>query len=148
MKKMFSKLAILLTLIVSLSFVLGACNNNTPVNPNAKSITVHIGDKSFSLDTEKEFVGQVLEELKEKGKITYVAENGQYGMFIKEIDELKPVGNQFIALYSTIEDEKYSYTLMTTTILDKTFYSSNYGADSLPLFNGAHYAFVLDSYEA
>jgi len=74
---------------------------------------------------------------------------GDLGIWIDEIEHVVPSGNQFIVLYSTINDVKYSNPAdninMGTNDDEWMFYKASYGVSSMPFYDDVKYLFKLNN---
>ncbi len=150
--KIFATLA-LIALVAILAAAFAGCGNlkklGAPViETGEKEATVIIGEDSYFVKTDAEYVQDLLVQLKEAGKITYEYHDGQYGAYIDSLGSLKPSGNSFVSVYHDIDDLTLYDPAWDEPITrgDKTFHSSSYGVESLPVRSGATYLFVLLTY--
>lgn len=164
-KKRVALLTVALLLAVCSAFCFAAC---TDTNTGAKNITVYIGDKTFEVTTECEYLHGVLKELKDGGKIAdYVysgegsnayaskidsVEQGASGPYISvwhSVDEFE-FKSVYVAAYAEYNPSRSTVTeedgtkFITYTMNSRLLYYSAVGVGMLPVRDGATYAILLD----
>lgn len=120
------------------------------IETGEKEATVIIGEDSYFVKTDAEYVHDLLVELKEAGEIEYDFDVTEYGAYIKKLGSLDPTKSQnsFIALYHDIDDDSLiDYEYGSTVKYDgKDFHSASVGASSMPVRSGAKYLFKLETF--
>lgn len=144
MKKVLTIVAVALLAII-MSVTLFACSDTEQKAEGAKEITVIVNEQFYEVTTEAEFIDAVLLTLQSEEGLHYVASDGPYGAYITELGDMVASDSDFIAFYSTCDDIKYSWTATSKEYNGETFYSANYGADSMPVMDGITYLFVLEA---
>lgn len=141
---------LMLTLAIVILFTLAACEPDVEVGE--KAITIILvpieGDTiTFDVDTDTEYLGQLLDEMLEDELITITTEDSTYGRFITAIGSLNPATDQWIAIHSdetdptlVAPDGEWTPAL---TISGKTYYSTQLGLDSMPIYDGRTYVFSI-----
>lgn len=154
-------LLIAITIIVLMSVVMGAlvaCNinfnidkgndnknngsNNDGNDENDKkiNIVVTLMDNVQVVTTKKAYLGDVLKDLKAEGLIQLEYQDSTFGMFITSINGLTLKSNEFVGIYISSDDPANADLLIPTVTKDDiTYYSSNKGADTLPIIDGVKY---------
>lgn len=114
-------------------------NSNNDADKNIK-IVVTLMDNEQIVTTERAFLGDVLKDLKAAGLIQLEYQDSTYGMFITSINGLTLKSNEFVGIYLSSDDPANADLLFPTVIKDDvTYYSSNKGADTLPIIDGVKY---------
>jgi len=91
---------------------------------------------SFDVQTERQFLGEVLNDLveEERLEIEYSGSiDDAWGRFFLNIGDLNPSSDEWIGLFSTINNTTYSMMLNPISYNDKTFFSSLRGVDTMPI---------------
>lgn len=134
-------LLIAIAIIVLMSVVMGtlvACKNND--DASTKKITVTLMDNEQLVTTKKAYLGDVLKDLKAEGLIKLEYQDSTFGMFITSINGLTLKSNEFVGIYLSSDDPANADLLIPTVTKDDiTYYSSNKGADTLPIIDGVNY---------
>ena len=166
MNKSRKILAVLLTvaMLIACLAVFAACDKQ---DNSEKTVVVHfVGTDSkgyptdlFSITTTttKANLHDLMAELAKDKKVFYQYLDGAYGAYITGVGFIKDgtttnleVGeNQYIAILHSINEPDlidYSNVAKSFKIEGKTFMYSYVGVSSLPLKNGAEYAFYVLSY--
>lgn len=134
-------LLIAIAIIVLMSVVMGtlvACKNND--DASTKKITVTLMDNEQLVTTKKAYLGDVLKDLKAEGLIKLEYQDSTFGMFITSINGLTLKSNEFVGIYLSSDDPANADLLIPTVTKDDiTYYSSNKGADTLPIIDGVKY---------
>lgn len=134
-------LLIAIAIIVLMSVVMGAlvaCKNND--DASTKKITVTLMDNEQLVTTKKAYLGDVLKDLKAEGLIQLEYQDSTFGMFITSINGLTLKSNEFVGIYLSSDDPANADLLIPTVTKDDiTYYSSNKGADTLPIIDGVKY---------
>lgn len=134
-------LLIAIVIIVLMSVVMGAlvaCKNND--DASTKKITVTLMDNEQLVTTKKAYLGDVLKDLKAEGLIKLEYQDSTFGMFITSINGLTLKSNEFVGIYLSSDDPANADLLIPTVTKDDiTYYSSNKGADTLPIIDGVNY---------
>lgn len=124
-------------------------NNNNDNENNGDieskiSITVTLIDNKQIVTTERAFLGDVLKDLKAEGLIQLEYQKSAYGMFITSINGLTLKSNEFVGIYLSSDDPENADLLMPTVTKNGiTYYSSNKGADTLPIIDGMKYYLAI-----
>ena len=138
-----------------------------------KNITVYLGDYAISVTTREVYLSGALDEMYDQGRLTVMeADNTGYGRFLHKleysVDKYDDEGNYeetmvygsvsdekantYIAVYHTIDNDSLKGTdyktgeIVTDEFDGKTFWYSTLGISSLPVYDGAAYRFVVESY--
>lgn len=146
MNKTLIRIMVILTAIICMAAFF-ACD--PPVEEGDKSITVIILKSDHTADIYQEntdalYLGKALDEMIEEGDIT--VEYSMFGKdrFITAIGGLEPQASSWIGIYT--DDEKDPLLInkeFTVTFEGKTYYSTNYGIDDMPLHDGTAYLFTI-----
>lgn len=147
MKKKFGLVAVAAALCAVLSLaVFTGCEKPAP-EEGEKTVQIVVGDETFDVTTEADYVGAVLRELKQNEGLHLVyTESDQFGMMISEIGAFIPDSGkqEWIKVYSTIGDDMtVSIPTDSQEVGGKTYYAATVGVDSLPLRNGEAYLFQM-----
>lgn len=166
MNKSRKILAVLLTvaMLIACLAVFAACDKQ---DNSEKTVVIHfVGNDSYGYQTDlfsitttttKTNLHELMAELKKDKKVAYEYSESTYGAYITGVGFIKDgtttnleVGeNQYIAILHSINEPDlidYSNVAKSFKIEGKTFMYSYVGASSLPLKNGAEYAFYVLSY--
>lgn len=118
-----------------------------------KDVTIYIGDEEITSTTNGVYVMDTLKELFGKKKIANLKyTEGEYGAMISELGTLVAGSNSYIAFYHTVDNESLKGTdwktgeTITKNAFGKTFYYANLGVSSFPVYDGASYWFVLETF--
>jgi len=139
----------LIAVIAAITLCVGALFTGClPSDPKGGgTVTITIGEESYPVTTEKDYIGQVLDEMAARGEIT-VSFSGNasdpYGRYLEALNSLSPQSGEYVALYSIVEDAQYSYVLSEITFDGVVYYPANFGADQMPVFDGAKYLFRIE----
>lgn len=148
MKKKLSIVSILLVLMLALC-AFAACGKGTAKVTVLESEGEVLAIRADETKTDVSF-GDVLLDLKESGKIQFEATNGDYGLYITSVNGKLASGNEFWAVYTTLEEyEGVSYSNTdygTYTYGDTVCPSSSVGVDGLPMIEGYLYILVLETF--
>ncbi len=144
MKKLIFAILIFAPILV-FSLALFACDV-TPENTGEKSVTIIIGDDTYTLKTSKAYVHDALCELRDTQGVNYVFEDGPYGATIIGLNGLYTTvdWSKYVSTYHTIDDVTIRDMSSYATDFEmggKTYYTSGVGVSSLPLVDGATYLF-------
>ena len=94
----------------------------------------------------KDYDGKMLSDLlKAEESLGAVLTDSEYGPYINEIKNLKPQGNQYVAVFTSDESKKNTYEGAKEPIIKNgiTYYESGVGISGLPVSKDIHYLFVL-----
>ena len=94
----------------------------------------------------KDYDGKMLSDLlKAEESLGAVLTDSEYGPYINEIKNLKPQGNQYVAVFTSDESKKNTYEGGKEPIIKNgiTYYESGVGISGLPVSKDIHYLFVL-----
>ncbi len=145
--KKTTKAVVVLCLCIAFLFVIAGCNQG---NDLEKTVTVVIGESSYTVTTGAKYLFDVINELAQR-KDDPIVLNGSwssYGLFVTEIGTLKPANaNEYIEILTTdtghIDVTEYAHTKEYN---GKTLTTASLGVSSLPLVDGEIYMFVLSSF--
>mgnify|MGYP002323097046 FL=1 len=166
MNKSRKILAVLLTvaMLIACLAVFAACDKQ---DNSEKTVVIHfVGNDSYGYQTDlfsitttttKTNLHELMAELKKDKKVAYEYSESTYGAYITGVGFIKDgtttnleVGeNQYVAILHSINEPDlidYSNVAKSFKIKGKTFMYSYVGVSSLPLKNGAEYAFYVLSY--
>ncbi len=147
-KSTIIKVAMILTLIMALSIFV-ACdkikNLGAPeTEVGEKSVTVIIGNQKYSVNTDAEYVHNLLLEMKETSGIIYEFSDSEYGATIEKLNALENDSaswTKWIGVYHDIDDVELITAGFDEEYDGKTYCSSSLGVENLPVRNGATYYF-------
>lgn len=144
--------------------------SGTGPQPGEKTVTVYVDDHAILAVTDKDYFADLLQELYGQGVITVLdAPDGPYGLTIKKVEcrvtetvngesvtKVYSVSddapNTYVAIYHTVDNPDLKGTdYVTGAVIEqeafgKTFWYSTLGAASLPLYDGACYRLVAETY--
>ncbi len=152
LKKAAAVFAAALAAGLAAAFCLTACRKNpqgTAKLVSAEGNTIVI--EGLRTDTSVS-LADVLYSFKEEGKLTFEAQDGDYGWQIMSVNGYVPdaAKNEFWAIYTTLEEyggDLYSDTSWGTFVYDgKTLGSAAYGASGMPVIEGELYILTLSTY--
>lgn len=161
--KVIVKLLTIVAIIAIVScLVLVGCDKLKEVGkPEAevgnKEVTLIVGQgeeyTTLTVKTYQNYLSGLLAELQLRGKITYDSEPSSYGTFIKSINNVVPSNaSESVGIYHDIDEvdlraDQSQWPMPNKEYGGKTYYSSNVGADSLPLREGHTYFLTLNVWE-
>lgn len=144
---------LVVALLVTSALCLCACDGlkdfgKPAPDEGSKSVSVVIGEQSYSLKTDAEYVQDLLVEMKDAGKIQYEFSTSQYGAYMTRLNDLSPSSSsEWIAVYHdiddmTLKDMQYGEAIQKG---GKSYFTASLGVSSLPVRNGASYLFIIKS---
>lgn len=144
--KTMKKLGLLL-IVAAMLLTLISCGTQDV----AGSATVVVGEQVYTVPLDEvevtEGLFSLLEYLKQTQGLTYDASESSYGKYINSIGELKPEGNQYISLFTSVEaDFDTSAFCQKQECQGKQVATSGLGASSMRVEDGAVYLITLGSY--
>lgn len=151
-------LAIVAILVLAMSMVFVGCNKlkdagkpEAEVGTKTVTILLQNGDKydKYVATTEKEYVQDVLVELKNAEKFVYDFHNTEYGAFIDKLGTMSPDSSkgEYIFVFHDINDASLVGFWTEPVIYDGRYYvNASLGVSSLPVRDGASYLFNVGSY--
>ena len=142
MKKSFRKLLLIVLIATAFSVPFLLAANCLPPVETGGNITIHIGELSFNPDTERDYIGQVLDDLVLSDDLVFEYQHSAFGRFITAIGGLRPNATGWIAVYLSYNNPRFAMPY-TRQFNGKTFYSAGLGIDALPALEGVSYLFVL-----
>ena len=147
MKKLTKILSVLvvLTLLVS-AFALFACTKKTYVQQTDTAIAFTI-DKDIMPDCTGKHLVDYLNALQEKGALTYeVQAMGTYNMLIKINDRTADATKgEYWFIYAD-DEENATGTWSTCEFEGKTYNSTDFGIDDMPIKEGVTFVFMISTY--
>ena len=162
-KKLLTIITVVMLLAVCFS-ALTACNES---DNSEKTVTVHfVGNDSYGYQielfgitttTHAANLHELMLELQKQNKVVYNYDNSTYGAYILSVGYLEdgsakmlePGGSEYVAILHSINEPDlidYQNISKSFKINGKTFMYSYVGISSLPLVDGAGYAFYILSY--
>ena len=142
------KLRLIAVLIAVTLGAAGLFTGCLPPDPKGGgTITIFIGEESYPVTTKKDYIGQVLDEMKANGEITFTfsgVASDQYGRMLLSLNTLNPQSDEYIAFYSDVDDDRYSFKEAYVDLNGVIYYFANYGIDQIPVFDGAKYLFRVE----
>ena len=140
--------ALLLILALTLTMLLGvSCNKGNVADSGTATVVVAAATEDGKATEYKVNLADlkdqrglmtVLDYLKEHNGLTYTAQDSEYGAFLTSVNDLKPEGNQYISLYTTVAaDADVSEWATTIEYQGTTLTSSGVGASSMTIEDGA-----------
>ncbi|MCQ2409066.1 MAG: hypothetical protein MJ068_00820 [Clostridia bacterium] len=148
-KKKLLVVAFVLVLIVSV-VILTACNLKDLGKPDPqsgeKSIKIVIGADIYSVQTDLEYVHQVLVDLASEKDFSYTYSEGGYGVSVMGLKDLKTSSDwtSWISLYHDINDITLIDTYGTHMYEGESYFMSLVSVDKLPVIDGSTYLFVQE----
>ncbi|MGI6702014.1 MAG: hypothetical protein ACOX3U_06130 [Christensenellales bacterium] len=142
------KLLTALIAIITVTLTLAACPRT---EEGMKSVTVIIAydddtADTYTKDTDLTYLGELLDELHDKGELELDCAGSDFGRQVKVIGGLQDDISEYsewIGIYSDITDETLLFTEYKMTYGDKEYTSVNCGIDLLPLYDGRTYLFIM-----
>ena len=101
---------------------------------------------TYTKDTDLTYLGELLDELHDKGELELDCAGSDFGRQVKVIGGLQDDISEYsewIGIYSDITDETLLFTEYKMTYGDKEYTSVNCGIDLLPLYDGRTYLFIM-----
>lgn len=144
--------------------------SGTAPQPGEKEATLYVDDCPLAVVTSEEYLAGLLRELYTQGMISVLdATDGPYGLTINRVEcsvtvvedgeSVTKTGSAsgdipgtYVAIYHTVDNPDLKGTDYVTgaviekDALGKTFWYSTLGAESLPLYDGACYRLVTETY--
>ena len=148
MKKLLSAI-----LLIVLLFSLAACKPKTAADGQGE-VKIYVGDENAVVYTVElkdltidEGAMSVLKYLSEEKDVALAYADSGFGAYLTEFATLKPVGNQYIAVYTTCE-KAYSTPPYESkkTVDGVTFTFSGVGLSSMTVEDGVCILLVVESY--
>ena len=157
MKKTLKMLAMVLAFAIVFAVAVAcsgeSCECEPIIPPDVdQSITIIAGSWRFdNFTTDSETIGEVLDELngwRDSDFNPFIFEyNDEWGpRLVNRLGDLNPTGNEFIAIYLTHTNIRYSNPLQTRVVDGVTFRFANLGIDDMPVLSGTTFLFVISSW--
>lgn len=142
--KILSVIAIIAILVMS--FALVACTKKTYVQQTDTAIAFTI-DKDIMPDCTGKHLVDYLNALQEKGELTYeVQAMGTYNMLIKINDRTADATKgEYWFIYAD-DEENTTEAWGTYEFEGKTYNSTNFGIDDMPIKEGVTFVFMISTY--
>lgn len=153
MKKRVLIFTTVFILILSLALAFAGCDKLKDLGApkpeeGGKSITLIVGEETYSVYTTAEYLHDLLCELDEKGTIEYKYDDSGAYLAITKVNELvtTPDWSKYVAIYLDSEDPLYVGFTGDVTVSGKTYHYANLGAESLPVLDGVTYVLLQGTY--
>ncbi len=139
-RKLIVTSVVCLCLVALLSVFFIGCNE---VNGGKKSITIFVGEEKYTLVTEGEHLVDAIEELRAYHSLYIEGSDSGYGYFLTAIgSEVAEESNEYIAILTddTAHQDITDYAV-TKVVEGTSVTTASLGVSSLPIVDGATYAF-------
>ena len=137
MKKFFALIASLIAVFACCFAV--ACNGKEPVKADENTVVITATDSSFDFDGKT--LKAYMDDLQERGKLTYTISNGM----VTEINGKSQTLNSYWMLY-TSDEENASTEWGTFEYEEKLYGSATVGAESLTVKEGCIYIWAYQTF--
>lgn len=154
---MYKKKFGLIVLLLLLTLVFTSCNLKDLGKPESekgtKEVIIIVSDIEYKVNTDVEYLHELLLEMKNNEVLDYEFEDTAYGPSPIKIGNLesKTEDRTYLALYHDIDDVTLrgdigEYAMPGVNFKEKYYYYSSVGFAIMPVYNGHMYYITLSSY--
>lgn len=153
-KKFFAVIAVLALVALLAATFVGCAEldklGKPVIQTGNKRASVIIGEDSYLVETNAEYVHDLLVELKESGVIDYEFDMGAYGAFVTKLNGLVGTSDysRWIGVYVDSDDVDIASPGFDETVAGKTYHMASFGVGSLPVREGVTYLFLQNERKA